>query len=46
MNLSKQKLKKYTAWNKQYPPNKWEIERNNRITKIRGNSNEFINWNY
>jgi len=42
MKLSKQELKKFTSWNKQYPPNAWEIERNKKITKIQGNSNEFI----
>jgi len=42
MKLSKQELKKYQAWNKQYPPNEWEIERNKRIAKVQGNLNEFI----
>lgn len=42
MKLSKQEMKKYKAWNKQYPADKWEIERNKRITKIQGNRNDFI----
>ena len=42
MKLSKQELKKYNTWNKQYPPDVWEIERNKRIEKIQGNLNEFI----
>jgi len=42
MKLSKQETKKYNAWNKQYPPNKWEIERNKRIAKKQGNKNNFI----
>ena len=42
MKLSRQELEKYKAWNKQYPPNEWEIERNKRIAKKQGNSNEFI----
>ncbi len=42
MKLSKQELKKFKAWNKQYPADTWEIERNKRIDKIQGNSNEFI----
>lgn len=42
MKLSKQELKKYQAWDKQYPPNSWEIERNERIAKRQGNLNEFI----
>ena len=42
MRISKQELKKFKAWNKKYPPNAWEKERNRRIKKIQGNSNEFI----
>jgi len=41
MKLSKQEMKKYKAWNKQYPATIWEIERNKRITKVQGNSNSF-----
>lgn len=42
MKLSKQEKQKFEAWHKMYPANEWEIERNKRITKIQGNSNEFI----
>ena len=42
MKLSKQELKKYEAWNKEYPADDWEIERNKRIKKIQGNENPFI----
>jgi deoxyribonuclease-1 len=42
MNLSKQEMKKYKAWNIQYPPNTWEVERNKRIIKVQGNSNPYI----
>jgi len=42
MKLSNQELKKFKIWNKNYPPNRWEIERNKRIAKIQGNFNEFI----
>ncbi len=42
MKLSKQELKKYQAWNKEYPPSKWEIEHNYRIAKKQGNLNELI----
>jgi len=42
MKLSKQELRKYQDWNKRYPPDAWEIERNKRISKIQGNLNEFI----
>jgi deoxyribonuclease-1 len=34
MKLSKQELQKYEAWNKMYPADDWEKERNNRITKV------------
>jgi deoxyribonuclease-1 len=42
MKLSKQELKKYQAWNKQYSPSDWEIERNKYIAKKQNNFNEFI----
>ena len=42
MKLSKQEMRKFKAWNKQYPPNKWEIVRNKRISKKQGNRNTFI----
>jgi deoxyribonuclease-1 len=42
MKLSQQELKKYKAWNKMYPPDTWEIERNIRIEKMQGNQNQFI----
>jgi deoxyribonuclease-1 len=42
MKLSKQELKKFNIWNKQYPADAWEIKRNKKIAKIQGNSNEFI----
>ncbi|MFT5835636.1 MAG: deoxyribonuclease-1 [Sulfurimonas sp.] len=42
MKLSKQELKKYKVWNKQYLPSDWEKERNKRIAKIQNNFNKFI----
>jgi len=42
MKLSKQELNKYQSWNKLYPPNDWEIERNDKIGQKQGNLNEFI----
>ncbi len=42
MKLSKQEMKKYQSWNKHYPADEWELERNKRIAKKQGNSNEFI----
>lgn len=42
MKLSKQEMQKYEAWNKTYPPDAWEVERNKRIASVQGNSNPFI----
>ena len=42
MKLSNQELQKFEAWNKMYPADAWEIERNERIGKIQGNLNLFI----
>jgi deoxyribonuclease-1 len=42
IKLSNQELKKFEAWNKMYPADAWERERNLRVQKIQGNSNEFI----
>jgi len=42
MKLSTQELNKFNSWNKQYPPLKWEKERNKKIAKKQGNLNEFI----
>ncbi|WP_006786096.1 endonuclease [Thiorhodospira sibirica] len=40
--LSRQDEKLYTAWNRQYPPEAWEITRNQRIRVIQGMSNPYI----
>lgn len=40
--LSRQQSKLMNSWNKQYPVSKWECVRNDRITKIQGNSNKFV----
>jgi len=42
MKLSKQEMQKFQAWDKMYPADAWEIERNKRIAKIQGNENPFI----
>lgn len=42
MKISKQEMQKYESWNKVYPPDAWEIKRNQRIAKIQGNGNTFI----
>ncbi|MGD8112826.1 deoxyribonuclease I [Vibrio sp. TRT 17S01] len=40
--LSKQQRNLMTAWNKMYPVNDWECERDKRIAKIQGNHNPFV----
>lgn len=42
MKLSKQEHKKYEIWNKTYPPDAWEIERNKRIAQKQGTANMYI----
>jgi len=42
MKLSKQEFQKYEVWNKTYPPDAWEIERNKRIGRVQGNTNGFV----
>ncbi len=40
--LSSSDLKQFRQWDKDYPPNAWECERNRLIAKIQGNDNQFI----
>ncbi len=40
--LSKQQKQLMNAWNKQYPVDQWECERNERIFKVQGNRNPFV----
>ena len=42
LNMSRQQQQLLMAWSKQYPPTDWERERNARIAKIVGYSNEFV----
>lgn len=42
MKISKQEMQKYLAWDREYLPDAWEAERNERIAKKQGNLNEFI----
>lgn len=42
INLSKQEQQLMAAWDKLYPPTKWECDRNRLITNIQGNDNKFI----
>ncbi|WP_194439777.1 endonuclease [Vibrio fluminensis] len=40
--LSKQQQNLMLAWNKTYPAEKWECERDKRIAKVQGNHNPFV----
>lgn len=42
INLSKQDQRLMAAWDKMYPPNSWECDRNQIVKKIQGNDNSFI----
>lgn len=42
LHLSDSQRKLFWAWNKQYPPESWEIERDRRIANIQGNHNPYI----
>lgn len=41
-NISKQMKQMFIVWDKQYPVDKWECERSNRIEKIQGNPNKIV----
>lgn len=40
--LSDSQRQLMNAWNKMYPPDEWEIERDNRIARLQGNHNPFV----
>lgn len=42
LRLSRQQTQLFTAWNKQYPVTPWECERDNRIAKVQGNHNSYV----
>lgn len=42
LRLSRSQQQMFMAWDKQYPPSKWEKERNARIAKHMGHQNEFV----
>ena len=41
-SMSRQQKQLMQAWDKQYPPEKWECVRASRIAKIQGNENPFV----
>ncbi len=42
IHLSSSQEKLFETWNKQYPPTHWEIERDERISKVQGNHNMYV----
>ncbi len=42
LKVSPQQQKLLMYWNQKFPVTAWELERNRRITKIMGHSNEFV----
>jgi deoxyribonuclease-1 len=40
--MSRQQQQLFMAWDRQYPPSGWEIERNRRITRVMGHSNLYV----
>jgi deoxyribonuclease-1 len=42
LSMSRQQQQVLMAWDKQFPVNAWEVERNNRIAAIMGHPNPFI----
>lgn len=42
ISLSQSQIQLFRHWNKQYPPEVWEVERNKRILDIQGNDNPYI----
>jgi deoxyribonuclease I len=42
IKLSRSQRQLFVAWNNLSPPDKWEIERNRRITHIQGNHNPYV----
>ena len=40
--MSDQQQRLFIAWNKQFPVTAWELERDRRIARIMGHSNEFV----
>ncbi len=42
LRIAEQQLKLFNAWNKQYPADAWECQRNRRIAQLQGQANPFI----
>ncbi len=42
LTLSRSQTQLFTAWDKLYPVNNWECERERRIAKVQGNHNRYV----
>ena len=42
LTLSRQQTQLFTAWDKMYPVTSWECERDERIAKVQGNHNPYV----
>lgn len=42
LRLSRQQTQLFTVWDKQYPVTPWECERDNRIARVQGNHNPYV----
>ena len=42
LQMSRQQTQLMTAWNQLYPVNAWECERDNRIARVQGNHNPYV----
>ena len=42
LNLSRQQTQLFNAWDKQYPVTEWECQRDERIARVQGNHNPYV----
>ncbi len=42
LRLSRQQTQLFTVWDKQYPVSSWECERDQRIARMQGNHNPYV----
>jgi len=42
LRISRQQMQLFTAWDKLYPVTQWECERDQRIAKVQGNHNPYV----
>lgn len=42
LSLSRQQTQLFQVWDKRYPVNDWECERDERIARVQGNHNSYV----